>query len=50
MIYNCHLDLFDLQQYVKDALGAGYVVSHVENRHGGAQKVVYKVACTNHFI
>ncbi|WP_082198505.1 aminoglycoside phosphotransferase family protein [Bacillus sp. FJAT-26390] len=50
MKYNCHLDLFDLQQYVKHALGAGYVVSRVENRFGGAQKVVYKVACTNHFV
>lgn len=49
MKYNCHLDLNDLQQYVKETFGAGYVVNHVENRHGGAQKVVYKVACTNHF-
>jgi hypothetical protein len=49
MNFECHLELNDLEQYLKLALGAGYVVNHVENRHGGAQKVVYKVSCTNHF-
>lgn len=50
MEYKCHLELNDFQQYMKLAFGAGYTVNHVKNMHGGAQKVVYKVECTNLFV
>lgn len=50
MEYNCHLELDDLQQCLKNTFGAGYFVNDVKNMHGGAQKVVYKVECTNRFI
>ncbi|GBF75085.1 aminoglycoside phosphotransferase [Paenibacillus sp. 598K] len=32
-----------------DVFGADYVVRHVERMHGGAQKVVYRIICSNGF-
>lgn len=44
-----HLDPADLQEYIRDVLGTGYSVAEVSRMHGGAQKVVYKIGCSNGF-
>lgn len=44
-----HLEQNDLQQYVKKILGDEYSVATVTKMHGGAQKVVYRIDCTNGF-
>lgn len=49
MAMNCHLELADLQEYIRRTLGSGYKITNVINMHGGAQKVVYKVECQNGF-
>ncbi|WP_241781809.1 phosphotransferase [Paenibacillus sp. DMB5] len=46
---SCHLDPLALQEYIGQVFGSSYVVSGVSRMHGGAQKVVYKVDCTNGF-
>ncbi|WP_141500089.1 phosphotransferase [Paenibacillus luteus] len=33
-----------------DIFGSDYRIQRVVNRHGGAQKVVYKIECTNGFV
>lgn len=45
----CHLDAAALQAYVEKVFGTGYSVAMVTKMHGGAQKVVYKIDCTNGF-
>ncbi|GIO34591.1 MULTISPECIES: phosphotransferase family protein [Paenibacillus] len=45
----CHLNQTDLQSYIRDVFGTGYVVANVSRMHGGAQKVVYKIDCSNGF-
>lgn len=45
----CHLDRIQLQEAIQDVFGADYVVRHVERMHGGAQKVVYRISCSNGF-
>jgi hypothetical protein len=47
--FTCHLNQADLQEYVRKVFGTGYLVSNVSNMHGGAQKVVYKIKCSNGF-
>ncbi|MDF2668457.1 MAG: aminoglycoside phosphotransferase [Paenibacillus sp.] len=47
--FTCHLDQSDLQDYVGEVLGSGYLVTGVTRMHGGAQKVVYKIDCRNGF-
>ena len=49
MVMNDHLDLADLQEYLRLVFGSDYKLSSVTNMHGGAQKVVCKVTCTNRF-
>lgn len=49
MNFTNHLDPADLQDYVKNIFGSSYLVSKVTKMHGGAQKVVYKVDCSNGF-
>ncbi|SEL79085.1 Phosphotransferase enzyme family protein [Paenibacillus sp. OK003] len=49
MKFCCHLDSASLQEYMETVFGMSYVVSNVTKMHGGAQKVVYKVDCTNGF-
>jgi hypothetical protein len=49
MEFNCHLDQSDLQEYMEKVFGVSYLVSSVNQMHGGAQKVVYKVDCSNGF-
>lgn len=44
-----HMTRTDLQSYIKEVFGAGYIVSNVTQMQGGAQKVVYKVDCDNGF-
>lgn len=46
---SCPLDPLALQEYIGQVFGSSYVVSGVSRMHGGAQKVVYKVDCTNGF-
>ncbi|MNI40530.1 Phosphotransferase enzyme family protein [compost metagenome] len=45
----CHLDPTDLQDYIGKVLGTGYLVANVTKMQGGAQKVVYKIDCSNGF-
>ncbi|WP_246354181.1 phosphotransferase family protein [Paenibacillus phytohabitans] len=45
----CHLDPAALQAYVEKVFGTSYAVAMVTKMHGGAQKVVYKIDCTNGF-
>jgi hypothetical protein len=47
--FTCHLNQADLQKYLGKVLGLGYVVASVTKMHGGAQKVVYKIDCSNGF-
>lgn len=49
MDITCHLDKVDLQDYVWKVFGADYLVDNVSKMHGGAQKVVYKIDCSNGF-
>lgn len=46
---DCHLDPAALQVYVEKVFGTSYCVAMVTKMHGGAQKVVYKIDCTNGF-
>ena len=50
MNFTCHLDQTDLEDYLKKVFGTGYLASSVTKMHGGAQKVVYKIKCSNGFI
>jgi len=50
MEYSCHLELDDLQTYVKQVLGEGYWIANVQKMQGGAQKSVYRIECGNGFI
>lgn len=50
MEYNYHLEWVDLQEYVKQVMGNGYIVASVAKMQGGAQKSVYKIECANGFI
>lgn len=45
----CHLDAAALQAYLGKVFGTSYSVAMVTKLHGGAQKVVYKIECTNGF-
>jgi hypothetical protein len=45
----CHLDPADLQAYMGKVFGTGYLVASVSKMQGGAQKVVYKIDCSNRF-
>lgn len=45
----CHLDRTDLQEYLGKVFGNSYLVANVSRMHGGAQKVVYKIDCSNGF-
>lgn len=47
--FYCHLDPTSLQEYIEKVFGTSYLVANVTKMHGGAQKVVYKVDCTNGF-
>lgn len=49
MDITCHLDQDDLQDYMGKVFGTDYIVAHVSKMHGGAQKVVYKIDCSNGF-
>lgn len=49
MVQNCHIRFNDLTGYLKDLFGAEYEISRITNMHGGAQKVVYKIECSNGF-
>ena len=49
MDITCHLDQADLQDYMGKVFGTGYLVASVSKMHGGAQKVVYKIDCSNGF-
>lgn len=49
MEFNCHLDQTDSQEYMRKIFGTGYSVASVSRMHGGAQKVVYKIDCSNGF-
>lgn len=44
-----HLDQADLQDYIGRIFGTSYLVARVSRMHGGAQKVVYKMECSNGF-
>jgi hypothetical protein len=50
MEYQCHIRFEDLEQLLKEIFGSGNKIQRVANRHGGAQKVVYKIECTNGFV
>lgn len=50
MEFTCHLDQADLQDYMRTVFGTGYSAARVSKMHGGAQKVVYKIECSNGFI
>ncbi|MFC5528195.1 phosphotransferase family protein [Cohnella yongneupensis] len=49
MKFEAHLTSEQLQNYVAKVFGAGYRVEGIARLHGGAQKVVYKIDCTNGF-
>ncbi|MFH0070825.1 aminoglycoside phosphotransferase family protein [Peribacillus sp. NPDC056705] len=49
MTWNGHLPEHELQEYVAKVLGSGYAAADVVRMQGGAQKVVYKIECTNGF-
>lgn len=49
MEFTCHLNQTDLQEYVGMVFGASYLVTDISKMHGGAQKVVYKIKCSNKF-
>ncbi|PYZ94818.1 aminoglycoside phosphotransferase [Salipaludibacillus keqinensis] len=49
MEYDCHLKQHHLELYAKKVFGNRHDVASVSKLHGGAQKVVYKVTCTNGF-
>lgn len=49
MDVTCHLDQADLQDYIGRVFGSSYLVTSVSRMHGGAQKVVYKMECSNGF-
>lgn len=49
MDITCHLDQADLQDYIGKVFGTAYLVASVSKMHGGAQKVVYKIECSNGF-
>lgn len=49
MDFACHLDQADLQDYIRRVFGTGYIIASVSKMHGGAQKVVYKIDCSNGF-
>lgn len=49
MDIHCHLDYSDLKDYIGKVFGTGYLVANVSKIHGGAQKVVYKIDCSNGF-
>ncbi len=49
MDVTCHLDKADLQDYISRVFGSSYFVARVSRMHGGAQKVVYKIECSNGF-
>jgi len=49
MDVTCHLNQTDLQDYVGRVFGTSYLVTSVSRMHGGAQKVVYKMECSNGF-
>lgn len=44
-----HIDQADLQDYIGRIFGTSYLVARVSRMHGGAQKVVYKIECSNGF-
>lgn len=46
---NGHLNQTDLQDDVRRVFGNDYSIDHVSRMHGGAQKVVYKIDCSNGF-
>lgn len=46
---NCHLDFADLQEYMGKVFGTSHLVRNVTRMQGGAQKVVYKIDCSNGF-
>nr|WP_238403663.1 phosphotransferase [Paenibacillus paridis] len=50
MEYPCHIRFEDLQQLIMEMFGSDYRILRAVNRHGGAQKVVYKIECTNGFV
>ncbi|MHA7582252.1 aminoglycoside phosphotransferase family protein [Paenibacillus vandeheii] len=49
MKFDSHLTPEELQEYVQNVFGAGYLVAESVRTHGGAQKVIYKVVCKNGF-
>ncbi|WP_339789977.1 phosphotransferase [Paenibacillus sp. FSL R7-0313] len=49
MMSNNHLTREELQDYVYNVFGAGYHITQSARIHGGAQKVIYKIDCTNGF-
>ncbi|GIP35662.1 aminoglycoside phosphotransferase [Paenibacillus sp. J2TS4] len=49
MDITCHIAQADLQEYVRKVFGASYVVDTVTKMRGGAQKMVYKIDCSNSF-
>lgn len=49
MDVSCHLDQADLKDYIGRVFGSSYLVTSVSRMHGGAQKVVYKMECSNGF-
>ncbi|WP_018754888.1 phosphotransferase [Paenibacillus terrigena] len=46
---NFHLDLSDLQTYVGNVFGTNHRVTDMVRLHGGAQKVIYRLNCSNGF-
>jgi hypothetical protein len=50
MEYECLLGMEYLKQLTRETFGANYIINRVDNRHGGAQKVVYKISCSNGFV
>lgn len=49
MIFNNHLTHEELQDYVYNVFGAGYLITQSARIHGGAQKVIYKMDFKNGF-
>ncbi|WP_416150105.1 phosphotransferase [Salipaludibacillus sp. HK11] len=45
----CRIDIVYLQEYLSKIFGTEYIIKRVSKVHGGAQKTVYKIDCTNKF-
>lgn len=49
MNFNNHLVRSDLQQYIEKVFGNNHLITNVTKMHGGTEKIVYKIDCSNGF-